>query len=210
MLTNGSIQEITAEKVQEESVWLSPIGVLFGNSSDTLLVHWIGNSLYAKPRFQILNMPKEHSSLKGIRKVNKFDMIKCYNQYPVTANNYDKLSFTFNGHYYQCKTLVYGPSQCVYLVEAMNDLIVNYCRHKRSRVILRLIDDFLEESRDGEQSFLKSLLTDLGYFLNEEKEALSKQSVEFCGFKLDLGTQRVKLADKPGNKILEDIDYRKG
>ena len=99
-------------------------------------------------------------------------------------------------------TLHYGFSCCVYLVEKANDAIQAFCNFANpNRFYIKYIDDWGESCLENQPSFLKPLLLDLGFTLNEEKEQLRAREFDFCGLRIDLGKKQLGLSEKSQAKI---------
>ena len=69
---------------------ISPVGLLINpdkpHKLGELLLHWVGNSMYAEPKFSLDNVLKECTSLAKMKMASKVELKHCYHQFPVRVS----------------------------------------------------------------------------------------------------------------------------
>ena len=138
MVDNGSLriipQEESASLKSNLKHWFNPIGLV---NSKNLIIHFLGNAGYTKPCFTLSSISKEHGQLKKLKKVNRLDLAKCYNQYSIDDASKSKMYFEFEGICYQAQVLMYGPSAAVFLVENFHEIPAFYVRSKYKKLVIK-------------------------------------------------------------------------
>ena len=203
-----------------QKVILNPLNLLTKRSGKTqILVHFIGNSCYNKPKLQLDHLKDTSQKIIGFDTLSKTDLSACYWQFKLNQKSSDALCFEFNGVIYRCNGLPYGASSCVWLVQNTNSIVCEYFRSKFGTFVLNYIDDFLVQHvknfvadlpefglYPNDQFPLKSVLKKLGYTISENKTEANVPVLDFCGFVIDLRNKTISIKDSTVAKLKEKIE----
>ena len=117
------------------------------------------------------------------------DLSKCFHHIPVHVDDQRYLGFCLDGRYYKFTCLNFGLSASPYYNHKVLREVVKHLRLKGLRVVL-FVDDFILMSQPGDiqshTQILLETLSDLGFFVNEEKSNLIPSSkVRYIGYDID-------------------------
>ena len=78
----GIVREATQKEMQSPDFWISPLNCLqTGENKFSILLHWIGNSCYAKPKMELTQVKDEGRLLLQYDSLRCEDLKSCYHQY---------------------------------------------------------------------------------------------------------------------------------
>lgn len=163
LLKEGGLSIV--DPTERNNVVLNPLNLLTKRSGKTqILVHFIGNCAYNKPKVQLDHLQHTSQKIIGFETMSKTDLSSCYWQFKIDKKSSDALCFEFNGIIYRCNGLPYGASCCVWLVQNTNSIICEYFRSKFGTFVLNYIDDFLVQH---DTNFLADL-PEFGLYPNDQ------------------------------------------
>ena len=110
----GILREASAEELQSEDLFISPLNCLkTGENKFSILLHWVGNPFYGKPKMQLTAIAEEGDILQKYSSLRCEDLKSCYHQYSLTERSVLASGCRFRGKVWLCQTMMYGPAPCV-------------------------------------------------------------------------------------------------
>ena len=81
----GIMRKATEKELQEESIWINPLNCIeTGPGKYSVLLHWLGNGAYSKPKMHLTNISEEGLVLKRQKSLRCEDLKSCYHQYQLS------------------------------------------------------------------------------------------------------------------------------
>ena len=137
----GIMREATERERREENIWINPLNCIkTGEGKYSVLLHWLGNGAYSKPRMHLTDISEEGLVLKEQTSLRCEDLKSCYHQYPLSDRSMYASGCVYRGVVYICQTMMYGPAPCVIIADELLEIAATATAIRHNCVVFSYID----------------------------------------------------------------------
>ena len=83
-IEKGILRQADPEELASPDFWISPLNCLKTGDKYSILLHWVGNPFYAKPKMELTQIAQEGDILQEFDSLRCEDLKSCYIQYPLS------------------------------------------------------------------------------------------------------------------------------
>ena len=177
---------IIVEVKRDECFVLSPLNYIYDveEKKGRLIFHFALNGFYSKPNLYLESPLDYLHELRRAAELAKFDLKKCYYQFPLVLDNRKYVAFEFKGRFFQFTVLPMGCSQSAFIVQNTNKTSARYFTLKTGQFSNVFLDDYLViPSGKPNAPKLDDCLKKLGYVFSNSKTE-SGLEIEYCGYSI--------------------------
>ena len=114
------MRKATDRELREESIWINPLNCIeTGPGKYSVLLHWLGNGAYSKPKMHLTDISEEGLVLREQKDYCCEDLKSCYHQYQLSERSMYASGCIYKGVVYLCQTTMYGPAPCVIIADEL-------------------------------------------------------------------------------------------